>query len=393
MNDWLASLAARLRTGRPVVRVAIAAVRGSAPREPGASMLVSGEAGQERLEGAVAKGLAAIQRRAVEGTIGGGHPEWKAITVAQQMLAQQTRSWMDRYTLGASLGQCCGGAVELWFERYDAADLPFIEEALARRVLGPATFTTLIDARTGTDVGMGRAAERRSLQYALPQATPRFALSREGQRTRIVERIDAEGVPLYLFGAGHVGTALVQVLGGLPLRITWIDSREEQFGARLDVLPENVSPLLSDEPEDEVDFAPAGACYLVLTHSHDLDHAICSAILRRGDFAWAGLIGSATKAASFAGRWERQGHAREDIARITCPIGLPGIASKHPGAIAIAVAAQLQQVIEAHALASREASLRPARTGARAAQRQEQEATLAHAAMQEAAARSDAHRH
>jgi xanthine dehydrogenase accessory factor len=103
---------------------------------------------------------------------------------------------------------------------------------------------------------------------------------------------------------------------------------------------------LSDQPEDEVHYAPAGACFLVMTHSHDLDFAIGRAILDRGDFHWAGLIGSDSKAASFAGRWERQGCSREEISRITCPIGLPGIASKHPGAIAVSVAAQLQQVME-----------------------------------------------
>lgn len=328
MNDWLQALAARLRSGMPAVRITVIGVRGSAPREPGTAMLVcdSGELRQQ-----------------VQGTIGGGHLEWKAIAVARQMLASGNgpRSWTDRYTLGASLGQCCGGAVELGFERYDGADLEWVEEALSARAQGPVRLVTVLKGFFPVPL---RRLDRMDGRQAAAQ--PPFSVTREGETLCLSERLDDSAMPLYLFGAGHVGTALVQVLAAMPLRVTWIDNREDQFGARLASLPENVTPLLSDQPEDEVDYAPAGACFLVMTHSHDLDFAIGRAILDRGDFHWAGLIGSDSKAASFAGRWERQGCSREEISRITCPIGLPGIASKHPGAIAVSVAAQLQQVIE-----------------------------------------------
>ncbi len=328
MRDWLKALAAQLRQGEAVVRIVVAAVRGSAPREAGASMLVGGA--DSRLYG----------------TIGGGHLEWKAIAIARQMQAQVSSSRLDRYTLGATLGQCCGGAVELWFERYDFCDLAFIEEALAQRGSGPTTLTTLITSSGETAL----TTPRRCLQLGVAEATARFSLHREDDRTVcVVERIDPEGLPLWLFGAGHVGTALVRVLSGLPLRITWVDSREEQFEALGNTLPENVTPLLSDDPAEEVAYAPSGSHFLVLTHSHDLDDVICRAIMQRDDVHWAGLIGSHTKAASFAGRWERYGYTRAEISRITCPIGIPGIASKEPAAIAIAVAAQLQQAIEARA--------------------------------------------
>lgn len=328
MNDWLVSLAAQLRAGHPVIRITVLAVRGSAPREPGACMLVCD---------------APEQHRAIQGSIGGGHLEWKALAVARQMLAQGTRCWADRYTLGASLGQCCGGAIELGFERFESADLEWVEVALEARAEAPLHLVTEwnpVDPRT----------PRRSLQARVPGGEgARFAFSREGECLRLRERLDGGRIPLYLFGAGHVGTALVQVLAGLPVQVTWIDSREEQFGARLARLPENVMPLLSDQPEEEVDYAPGDAWYLVMTHSHDMDYAIGRALLDRGDFAWAGIIGSDSKAASFRGRWERQGYRTEDIARIACPIGLPGIAGKHPGVIAVSVAAQLQQLIEARA--------------------------------------------
>lgn len=330
MTDWLISLAAQLRAGLPVIRITVLGVRGSAPREAGACMLVCD---------------AADPRRAVQGSIGGGHLEWKAVTVARQMLAQGTRCWTDRYTLGASLGQCCGGAVELGFERYEGADLEWVETALEARSDGPLVLVTEWNP-------VAPAAPRRRLR-AQQGSVARFAVSNDNECMRLTERLDGGRIPLYLYGAGHVGTALVQVLAGLPVQVTWVDSREDQFGARLERLPDNVMPLLSDQPDEEVEHAPADAWHLIMTHSHDLDYAIGRALLERGEFAWAGLIGSDTKAASFTGRWERQGLRREDIARIACPIGLPGIAGKHPGVIAVSVAAQLQQLIEARAVAAR----------------------------------------
>ena len=163
------------------------------------------------------------------------------------------------------------------------------------------------------------------------------------------ERIDpAHGATaLWIHGAGHVGSALVGALAGLPLRITWVDAREEQFHATIRAaLPDNVRTMCSDDPAGEIAHAPAGALHVVLTHSHDLDFAICRALLERGDFAWAGLIGSKTKATRFVQRLAQRGFAPAQIRRIVCPIGIAGVTGKHPSAIAIAVAAQLLQVIE-----------------------------------------------
>ncbi|MGH6913625.1 MAG: xanthine dehydrogenase accessory protein XdhC, partial [Geminicoccales bacterium] len=141
-----------------------------------------------------------------------------------------------------------------------------------------------------------------------------------------------------LFGAGHVGKALVRVLGELPCRITWIDSRAEQFPS---AVPPNVVVDCTETPQYAVDRAPAGAAFLVMTHNHALDLKLCETILQRRDFAYFGLIGSATKRAKFVKRFEARGIASEVIDRMVCPIGLPGLAGKHPGEIAVAVAAQL----------------------------------------------------
>ncbi|MDR7334809.1 xanthine dehydrogenase accessory protein XdhC [Roseateles asaccharophilus] len=217
------------------------------------------------------------------GTIGGGHLELMAIDAARTMLAQGEPQPFERhYPLGPALGQCCGGAVTL---RY----APLDEQAL----------------RTW------------------PAAASRFFLQ--------------------LYGAGHVGRAIVNLLAGIDCQVQWIDEREQEFP--LDVnLPEHVEKVCVDTVEAEVRQAPPGACFLVLTHNHDLDLRITEAILKRGDFRFAGLIGSATKRARFMHRFEARGIGADALGRLTCPIGVPGIAGKEPEVIAVAVVAQLLQL-------------------------------------------------
>ncbi|WP_341889887.1 xanthine dehydrogenase accessory protein XdhC [Variovorax sp. YR752] len=235
-----------------------------------------------------------------EGTIGGGHLELKAIERARRMLAAGERGPQSaHYPLGPALGQCCGGAVTLGF----------------------------------------LALEARAVA-AWPLAAPRFHLQ--------------------LFGAGHVGRAIVRALAPLNGLIDWIDERDEEFPPDGE-LPARTRKIAVDAPEAEVRCAPRGAFYLVLTHRHDLDLRIAEAILRRGDFGFLGLIGSQTKRARFIHRFEAMGISAEAIARMHCPIGLPGITGKEPEVIAAAVAAQLLQASSASPLQS-PASARSAAT-------------------------------
>lgn len=224
-----------------------------------------------------------VSARQVHGTVGGGHLEWKAIESARALLllGSQDEAIEQHYPLGPALGQCCGGAVTLRLQRLAAQHLA---------------------------------------DWALP--APRFTLQ--------------------LYGAGHVGRAIVALLAGLPCRVQWIDEREAEFPREL-ALPAHIERVCVEPVEAEVAVAPPGAFYLVLTHSHDLDLAIAQAILKRGDFGFFGLIGSRTKRARFLRRFEQRGIAAEAIARMTCPIGVPGIEGKEPEVIAIAVVAQLLQ--------------------------------------------------
>lgn len=215
----------------------------------------------------------------VLGTIGGGHLELQAIATARARLAAGDASPLEQsIALGPSLGQCCGGALTLHFQ-------------------------PLADA-SPTD---------------WPDPAPRFHLQ--------------------LYGAGHVGRAIVRLLAGIACRVSWIDERESEFPS--EPLPPHIERVCVEPVEAEVDRAPRAAFYLVLTHSHDLDLAITEAILKRGDFGFAGLIGSLTKRARFRHRFEQRGLAPEAIERLTCPIGLPGIRGKEPEVIAVAVVAQL----------------------------------------------------
>jgi xanthine dehydrogenase accessory factor len=168
------------------------------------------------------------------------------------------------------------------------------------------------------------------------QTQLQFSISSE--TTTLIEPLAAAHAPLWLYGAGHVGQALIRILAELPFDVTWVDSRIELLPAPL---PANVHPLCPQAPVNTVQLAPAAARFLVMTHDHALDYKLCRAILERGEFAWLGLIGSKSKGARFRSRLARDGLAPDAIQRMVCPIGVEGVVGKWPAAIAVAVAAQL----------------------------------------------------
>ena len=170
-----------------------------------------------------------------------------------------------------------------------------------------------------------------------------------GHVTVLFEILRPPKLHIALFGAGHVGKALIKILADLPCRVTWIDPRPEALPANL---PANVTPVRAAQPAQAVAGLPAGCILLVMTHDHQLDYAITAAALARADLPIIGLIGSATKRARFASRLARQGLALD---RLLCPIGLPGIDGKQPAVVALSVAAQLLQLqaqVSRHPVAS-----------------------------------------
>ncbi|MFS0826720.1 xanthine dehydrogenase accessory protein XdhC [Pseudomonas phoenicis] len=248
MYEWINALADHQRRGEPCVLVTIIEERGSTPRNAGSKMVVSAGA--------------------LHDTIGGGHLEFKALHIARQMLSERRSTpHLERFSLGASLGQCCGGATVLLFE-------------------------------------------------------PMLAVQAQ----------------IAVFGAGHVGRALVPLLAALPCQVRWIDSREEEFPASI---PEGVQRIVSEEPVDEVAALPPGCYCIVMTHNHALDLELAAALLARNDFTWFGLIGSKTKRVKFEHRLRQRGFADPQLARMRCPMGIAEVKGKLPIEIAVSVAAEI----------------------------------------------------
>jgi xanthine dehydrogenase accessory factor len=296
-----------------------------------------------------------VSQHALSGTIGGGHLELRAGEIARAILrdAAEGAEAADatvkakpvahyRFPLGPSLGQCCGGAAELVFEHIGWPRPAWVTELTALLAAGRgAALETPLDATARKTLTATRAEAASGEALCTLQAGADGALM-------LHERILPCDFRIMLFGAGHVGSALVGILGTLPCEVVWIDGREAQFPA---TLPGNVCAEIDDAPESHARRAFPGTYFLVMTHDHALDQAITEAILRRGDFAWFGLIGSATKRRLFERRLAARGIAAETLARMTCPIGIAGIDGKQPGVIAVAVAAQL---LAAHARISQD---------------------------------------
>jgi xanthine dehydrogenase accessory factor len=308
MREWLAPLAEALARGDAAILVHVAELKGSGPREVGAQMLVT--------EGTVF------------GTIGGGELERAAMQRARELLHSGGAA-LERYALGPELNQCCGGAVTLAFEPFAPADQAWVAKLMRAAEDPPALLRTVRIEKTG---GYRRDWSQEDDDEGIFHATLGES------EVEIRECMNPGKQPLWLFGAGHVGRALAPALAPLGFAITWIDGRTGQFPEP--PLP-GVRQLELAMPELAVDEAPRKTIFLVMTHSHPLDEAVCEAILRREDFLYLGLIGSNTKRARFVKRLGEAGISEELLERLVCPIGLPGIASKQPAAIAASVAADL----------------------------------------------------
>lgn len=291
MKTWPVILKT-LETQGTCALVSIIATQGSAPRETGAHMIVTPEG--------------------YRGSIGGGTLEWRAIAAAQAMLDRGEAARIVSQALGPELGQCCGGRVDLATEVFTRDSIDRVKQFADREGLG------------------------------------RFDIVRTIAGRAITQTFGEEFRRIYLFGAGHVGRALVLALAPLPFDVHWIDPRPGAFPR---AVPQNVAPRRTGEPVRVLAEASHGSLAFVMTHSHALDLAIVDASLRDPRIAHTGLIGSLTKRARFEKRLAEAGVAPKRIASLICPIGVAGITSKEPAAIATATAAQILVLDEALKLA------------------------------------------
>ncbi|HZH08663.1 MAG TPA: xanthine dehydrogenase accessory protein XdhC, partial [Lautropia sp.] len=293
MTDWIETLLECRRLMEDAVLVSVAAARGSVPREPGTRMVVT------------------PSRQ--HGTIGGGHLELKAIGLARELLAGGNVGALQRFPLGAALGQCCGGVVDLMMEKVppSGAAVQWLDEIAGCRLRGepcvlvsaaghpdaPGTLVVTQDGCVGSLGNARDAAARAVAGELLASGDVARLVSFDGVAPFFLfDPVRQPSLDIVLFGAGHVGQALAKIFSDLPCRVAWVDERADLFPARVAA---NIRIEVSEAPLAEVDAARAGACFLVMTHSHALDEALAEAILRRADFRYFGLIGSLSKRRRF----------------------------------------------------------------------------------------------
>ncbi|MEO9774791.1 xanthine dehydrogenase accessory protein XdhC [Roseibium sp.] len=311
MNVW-AHIADCLERGGACALVTVALAEGSSPRDSGARMIVTGNA-------------------EFHGTIGGGTLEFEAIRRAAAAVQTGVPAFsLQTVSLGPDLGQCCGGRVQLAIEVLTAEALDQARH-LASLEAQQGSFQT--EARV-TEQGLG---QRRVSRRSCPGLFAIEADETSGSRS-IIEQFGTRRRALFLFGAGHVGKALVLALAPLPFEIFWIDSRREQFPGPV---PANVHKIASASPASELDQAPDGSFVLAMTHSHALDEEIMARALLQQRFAYCGVIGSATKRARFQKRLNARGLNDALVARMVCPVGVTAVNSKQPAAIAAGIAVDL----------------------------------------------------
>jgi len=320
-----------------VVRVTVLDVDGSAPREAGATLIVS-----------------EIEMR---GTIGGGRLEFEAINEARRMLAEDSEQrWLRRmlqYPLGPALEQCCGGMVTLFYERFGDDDMAEI----AARVLEAAVFdgrrryrgvlvrstksgiapVIVHGRRSSVDLPAHVLAQARNMERGTARRDF-SAIVAADREMFAAEPIETARPVVCVYGAGHVGRAVVDALALTGFAIRWYDVDEARFPAPG---KRGIRRVASDDLAAAAEATPPRAYHLIMTFSHALDEALAQVLIARTDTAYVGLIGSETKAARFRQRFQRAGLGAEEIGRLVCPLGIAGLEGKAPHVIAASVVADL----------------------------------------------------
>lgn len=327
MSAWWSKALEIAARGEAAALVTVCSVAGSAPREAGTKMLVW-PGGQH-------------------GTVGGGNLEFTIVDQARKLIANGAAHRFQSYPLGPLLGQCCGGRVGILIERIDVHSAAWLADVAHAEESGhPYTIHSTLK-----DGGIDRRVVDLNGSVDFSGEPVRLAGSK-GESIDTANRIDLNGLSivervdprplLVMFGAGHVGQALAPVLARLPFRVRWFDNRAE-FA--------DTGAAVADDLLAQVEAAPPQALYLVFTQSHAVDYELTRAILARDDFLYCGLIGSATKRARFEKRLIADGIPRARLARLVCPIGAIGLASKAPEVLAIAIAAELLLTVQSRAAA------------------------------------------
>ncbi|MDB2390630.1 xanthine dehydrogenase accessory protein XdhC [Alphaproteobacteria bacterium] len=304
--SWLDTTLAMLEDVEVVIHASVIQVQGSAPRAVGANMLITTDT--------------------IWDTIGGGALEFEVMKQARRDIAKIKLSpvkWHRRVVdiaLGPDMGQCCGGHVRVLIEAFTIAEMPDL------RILVDSDQTVLHPLKTGLPLQLADADLIDDGATIIDDKTSFLLPHKSYQR------------PLFIYGAGHVGRALVSIIAGLGFDVYWVDISPDRFPADV---PNWVSEVIAIDPTLIAAHAPIDAFHLVITHSHALDQAICHTVLAGEGFARLGLIGSKTKNARFRSRLGKAGITDDVLARLTCPIGIDLVTGKQPARVAISIVAQL----------------------------------------------------
>lgn len=332
MPDWSRQAQASLAAHGSVVIVTVAGVRGSAPRAPGSKMVVD------------------VATR--HGSIGGGNLEYVCERAARTLLADTAlpAHLERRFVLGSQCGQCCGGVVDVVFERLTADDADWLVvlpagtgQWLASGLSGPLAGQRLLldgGGRIVRELTVAASADAVPQRWPMPPgATLQVVTSPAGASSQcLVEPLQAPALSVMLFGAGHVGRACATILGLQDARVVVVDSRPEYLS---EDWPTNTDAVLARDPVAMVHHAAANTFFLVMTHDHAVDLALVRAILTQTDASYCGLIGSRSKRRRFEKRLRALGVTAAALQRLVCPIGIDTIGGKLPGQIALAVIAEI----------------------------------------------------
>ena len=304
-KNWVEMAMVMIARDGAVVRASLAEIKGSAPREAGAMMLITPSQ--------------------IWQSIGGGALEYDMMRRARTMIdtamiEEAPPAWtrqIIKLVLGPDMGQCCGGQVRVLLEYFGPNDVPVLAGlAAASRLVHPLAGNAPLKAADGRPDG------------------PSDGMLADG--SAVIAPVALTGHPVFLYGAGHIGRALVPQLLALDCDLHWIDVADDRFPERV---PDGARRVMAADPTVIAAHAPSNAIHLVITHDHALDEAICHRILTGSGFARLGLIGSATKAARFRSRLGKAGVSADQLERLVCPVGLAAISGKQPARVALSIAA------------------------------------------------------
>lgn len=309
-SDWLAQIIASLRQDKPIARLVILSAKGSTPRAAGATLNITQE-GQS-------------------GSIGGGALEYQATHIAREALTDLPASGFVRFVrtfaLGPDLGQCCGGNLQVLFECFAPAALAHLA---ALQLAAPQAYRHDLNSQK---IATPYQDDMMGQSFLYDKASSTLIMAAKTALT-----------PLYIYGAGHVGRALIDVTNALAVERIWVDSAPSRFP---EVAPADVTIAPAKDMTQIAAHAPEGAYHIIVTYSHQFDEAITHRLLAKGVFGKIGLIGSVTKKARFAKRFLAAGIAQDAIDRVQCPVGLPDVRGKAPAHVALSIAGQIAVWLE-----------------------------------------------